>query len=129
MGYFDEYEKACNSAIRQISKVLPKKNYRYYIPYRARAIEITSNDSSEETRVYLRIVLTNGGCAVDISNIDLDEKIRHKGIFTSMINELKKSKSLKEIWVSSVLTDEMHLACKKLNMQYNENIMGYKIIL
>lgn len=121
--------RPCNAAIRAISNVLPKSKYEYRIVYSGKSIEILSKSDIEDTRIYIRVVTLTNGYAIDLANIDLDPSIQHKGVFTSIVNNLKKSRILTEIWVSSVLTPEMHNACKKLGMTPDSVIMGYKTLI
>lgn len=62
---------------------------------------------------------------VEISNITLDEKYRRRGIFTSIVSKLLENKYVKEVKVCEVLTDEMHSACRKLNMTYEMPLNCY----
>lgn len=124
-----DHRKICELVIRTISKTLPKSRYSYMQVYNGKSIEILSKDESEYTRIYLRVIYINNRFALDIANISLDERIQRHGIFTKIVSDLKRSRSLSEIWVSSVLTPEMHSACKKNNMIYSEPIEGYKFII
>lgn len=123
------YSKASDSIIRAIKQILGNEHYVYQKVYSGKSILITSKYPENETRIYIRVVYTDYGFAADISNITLNPDIQHKGIFTSIVNKLKNSKSINQIWVSSVLTPAMHKACKKLHMRYDESIQGYKLFL
>lgn len=122
----ERYRKASESIIRLMSKVLPKEHNEFRVQYSGRSVIVNGKDTC--TYIYIRVTYTDHGFIADIANIDLDESIQHKGIFTSIINELSKSRSISGIWVSSVLTEEMHNACKKLNMQVNKRINGYELL-
>lgn len=125
----EECKKASNSVVRLISEILTKSTFNFYLPYNGRSIEIVSKDPNNDTRLYIRIVYIGRGFAVDLSNISFDKSMQHKGYFTAIVNKLKKSRSICEIWVSSVLTPEMHSACKKLNFTVSNDISGYKYII
>lgn len=111
----------------KISRVLSKRKYRYLICYSGKSIEITSKSEAEYTRIYCRVINAEDHFELDISNIELDKSIRHKGIFTAIVNEFRNSYKIKQITVSSVLTEEMHSACRKLGMQVDERIQGYRL--
>lgn len=114
---------------RKIKKILKPSEYTYNIVYSGKSIEITSKDEMSSTRLYIRILDKCGEYTVDFSNILIDESIRHTGIFTALINEFKGSRKIYALEVSSVLTNEMAMACKKLGMRYVESIMGYRYVL
>lgn len=120
--------KANRSIIRCIEKVLPRSKYEYRVIYYGRSIEVLSKNRLEDTRLYIRVVNLGNRIAVDLSNMDFDPKIQHKGKFTCIVDGLKHSRSVKEIWVNSVLTTEMHNACRKCGMTYAEELMGYKYV-
>lgn len=124
----DRYRKASDSVIRIISKILPKSKYKYIDSYNGRSITIRPKlDENDETYLYIRITYTERGFIADMTNIVLDISIQHKGIFSMIVKELQKSRSINGIWVSSVITDEMHNACRKLGMHYTERISGYEL--
>lgn len=134
-------QEICNYLINKISKYLPKRDYAYMPVYGGRSLEIVSKaslkedyqgDRIDETRFYIRIVLLGANrYAVDMSNITLDPSKRGKGLFRTIITDLKNSRKpgVCEIWVSSVLTSEMHRACRALGMDRCESISGYKYII
>lgn len=126
----DRFRKASESIVRLISRVLSKEHYTYDLPYSGKSIVIMDKQPvCGGTRIYIRTTYTENGFIADISSIELDEPIRNKGIFTKIIEELKKSRSIYGIWVSNVITDEMQNACIKLGMQANNRISGYELIL
>lgn len=111
----------------KISRVLSRRKYKYLICYSGKSIEITSKSETEYTRLYCRVINAVDHFELDISNIELDESIRHRGIFTAIVNEFRNSYKIKYIIVSSVLTEEMHSACRKLGMQVDRSIQGYRL--
>lgn len=119
----------CSYLITKIEKYLPKRHYSYYVVYSGKSLEVTSKDVENSTRLYIRIItLGNNAYAVDMSNISLDPNMQHRGLFTNLMTDLMRTKKepLKELWVSSVMTPQMHNACKKLRMNYCKDIGGYK---
>lgn len=130
MFNIEDSKRATNSVVRLISQILPKDAYNYFLPYSGRSIEIVSKNEYDDTRLYIRIIYIGGTrYGVDLSNINLATGMRHRGYFTQIVNKLKTSRSICEIWVSSVLTDEMHQACRKLGFKVADEIQGYKYII
>ena len=123
------YKKATDSLIRIISKSLDKEHYKYNILYSGRSLEIVSKSTSEYTRLYIRITYIGDGFAVDISSIEFDDSLRHKGLFTKIVTDLKRSRTIRELWVSSILTPEMWAACKKLGFRQAPEICGCKMTI
>lgn len=84
-----------------------------HIPYGGRGIQFFNTN----TGLYIWIRVKFGGSSdiakLDIANIDLPPKYRRKGIFTKVINKLKRMNCVSNIKIENVLTDEMIAWCKK----------------
>lgn len=95
--------------------------------YAATKLRIDGNNG-----MYIWIALTwdakNKTFLVDISNITIDSNFRRHGVFTKIITKLMNSECVHAVRVSNVLTDEMHLACKSLNMDYISELNSYQLV-
>lgn len=68
------------------------------------------------------------GYIVDVSNVTLPEGKRRQGIFTEMIESIKSNEAVEELWVTSVISEDMMAWCKKHKMQAH-NTLDYSYML
>ena len=93
-----------------------------------RSIRVTNKDWS--LNFWIRIYEYNNTLVLDFSSVEIPKEYRRKGIFTEVINKLKKYEHTKEIRVTSTLTNEMRSWCVKndfkatneLDFVYNKEI-------
>lgn len=79
---------------------------------------------------WIRIHEISDKLVLDFSTVEIPKEYRRKGIFTEVINKLKKYEHTKEIRVTSTLTNEMRSWCVKndfkatneLDFVYNKEI-------
>ena len=118
--------KVMETLAEYIKLDLRSKDFQVSFPYQT-TIEVVgiSNDSI----IWIRVLQSNAGVIVDISNIAFDSRFRRHGLFTGLINQLMTNKNIAEIRVTSVSTEPMHLACKKLNMSYDDISMSYSLVV
>lgn len=76
-----------------------------------KAIRVT--DKYWTLNFWIRIHELRGKLVVDFSTVEIPKENRRKGIFTAVINELKKCEYIGEIRVTSALTIEMRNCCVK----------------
>lgn len=63
---------------------------------------------------------------IELSNINIPEDYRRKGIFTSIINSLLQSGDVVGVSVRLANTPDIHSACRALKMIYNKELMTYR---
>lgn len=80
-----------------------------------KAIRVT--DEYWTLNFWVRIHEINDKLVVDFSTVEIPKEYRRKGIFTKVIDELKKYEHTKEVRVTSVLTHEMRNWCIKNNFK------------
>lgn len=80
-----------------------------------KAIRVT--DEYWTLNFWVRIHEINDKLVVDFSTVEIPKEYRRKGIFTKVIDELKKYEHTKEVRVTSVLTHEMRSWCIKNNFK------------
>lgn len=102
-------------------KNVPHESYYVYNGSKLRINGIYDS----ELYIWVGLMFIDSRVRVIIENIVLDECDRNKGIFTSLINSLRKYKYTENIIIQNVLTDEMHFVCKKLGLFYNQELNSY----
>lgn len=75
--------------------------------------------------VRLRWLDDIGKVDVDISNISLPKRFQRQGIFTNIMRGLEEDVWVRRIYVSGVVTPEMHKACRKFKMKYDRDSYTY----
>lgn len=111
-----------------LEKYLPEPQYEHKSLWHGRTVSTVADDSTD---IYARLTDVRGECIIDFSYVALDDKLRGKGLFRQIVNDLKNVTTvcIREIRVSSVLTLEMRKACKALGMVEYEPIEGYRLKL
>lgn len=116
---------AARLIVSKFKNCLAGIQYEILQQYNYNKIRIDNEDGSLYLWVGLIWNSQTNTFRVDISNITLPERYRHCGLFKNMVNTLLRSKYVDSITVSNVLTKEMDMACKSLNMEYMEQLNTY----
>ena len=112
------------SLIGDLKEVLGDNHFTFNTPY-TYTIEVCGVDNS--SRIWIRLGTGRYGIIFDISTIELDRSLRHKGVFSKLVKKIIKNRYVESIRVTSVCTDEMHMACRKLNMEYDPMSYTYTL--
>lgn len=92
-----------------------------------RAIQITGKGKAYGTDVWIRLERQSELRIFNINNIQVVDKLKNKGILTSIVHAAIKSNCIDVVNISSVVSDEMHNWCRKRNWHYEESTMTYYI--
>lgn len=128
-----EVVKAMDSISKKIGKVITKElqnngiKCMFNAAYEGRALQIY--DTKTGLYMWIRIKYNNtyDSAKLDMSNIQIPPKYRRKGIFTKVINKLKRMDCVTNIKIENVITDEMEAWCKKhrFKVTYECDIPSY----
>lgn len=77
------------------------------------AINNDNHSLDENLYIWIRLIPVEDKYIVDISNIYLPIKSRHKGVFTNIFYTLKRCKYVDSIKITSVCSIEMNNWCNK----------------
>ena len=95
------------------------------VVYNGSAISIEDKDWNIRMWIRLAWDINAETCVIYMSNIKFSDRLQRRGLFTEIINALKKHKHISNIVVQSVSTDAMRNWCKKHRFITNEYESDY----
>lgn len=122
MNNLEEYSKDILDSIIEIFKKR-KEKVTGYIEYRGRAIKVSGKYG---TNLWIRVErMESDGLLVNISNVNLRPGIQRKGIFTEICMVLTNKSYIKQLYIGSPSTYEIHRFAQKFRLEYDNNYARY----
>lgn len=111
--------------VNDINAVLDNRQLRIEIANTGKALRLTGRGKAVECDAWIRIEKYADNVIFNVNNVYLSEDMRKKGILTKICKAAIDSGVITELWVTSIISDEMHAWCRKRNMIEDKQKMKY----